>query len=80
VPGDSEIRVVIGESDHEAQLSCDSQVNINLESGDEVRVTKLSTPLRLLYPPGHNFFDSCRSKLDWATRLGGRAQGGSSRS
>lgn len=80
VPGVSEIRVVIGESDHDAQLSCDSQVNFDLSNGDEVRVTKLGTPLKLLYPLGHSFFDSCRSKLDWASRLGGRAQGGSSTS
>lgn len=72
VRGQSEIKVVIGSPDHKAQVSCDSQVDIELATGDEVLVSKYATPLRLLYPPGHNFFEACRSKLDWASRLGGR--------
>jgi NAD+ kinase len=72
VPGHSELRVVIGASDEQASVGCDSQVDFELQAGDEVRVSKLATPLKLLYPLGHSFFDSCRSKLDWASRLGGR--------
>ncbi len=72
VRGDSTIRLVIAASDQPAQLGCDSQVEFMLEKDDEVVVTKLATPLKLVYPLGHNFFDSCRSKLDWASRLGGR--------
>jgi NAD+ kinase len=75
VPGQSELKVVLGSGDQEALLGCDSQVDFTLEPGDEVLIRKLSTPLSLLYPLGHSFFDSCRSKLDWASRLGGR-QGG----
>ena len=72
VRGQSEIKVVLGASDHQAQVSCDSQVDFHLSSADEVLVSKYATPLKLLYPPGHNFFEACRSKLDWASRLGGR--------
>ena len=53
-------------------LSCDSQVNFPLEEGDEVRMAKYEMPLKLLYPTGHSFYESCRSKLDWASRLGGQ--------
>ena len=70
-----EIKVVVGESDQQAQVGCDSQIDFELEAGDEVRVNKLATPLKLLYPVDHSFFDSCRSKLDWASRLGGRQSG-----
>ena len=72
VPGNSELRVVVSGSDQQAMLGCDSQVDFDLEPGDEVRLCKLGTPLKLLYPLGHSFYDSCRSKLDWASRLGGR--------
>ena len=72
VPGTAELRVVVGSIDQQAMLGCDSQVEFDLEPGDEVRLKKLDTPLKLLYPLGHSFFDSCRSKLDWASRLGGR--------
>jgi NAD+ kinase len=72
VRGQSAITVVIGEtSNADGQVSCDSQVNFDLLAGDEVRISKYKTPLRLVYPLGHSFYESCRSKLDWASRLGG---------
>ena len=73
VRGESEIRIrVIRTGSDQAELSFDSQVNVPLLEGDEVVVAKHSTPLRLVYPTGHNFYEACRSKLDWASRLGGR--------
>ena len=71
VRGASEIAVTLGTVDR-AQVNCDSQVDFDLRSGDTVRVRKYATPLRLLYTYGHSFYESCRSKLDWASRLGGR--------
>lgn len=71
VRGASEIAVTLGTVDR-AQVNCDSQVDFDLESGDVVRIRKYETPLRLLYTYGHSFYESCRSKLDWASRLGGR--------
>ncbi len=74
VSGQAQIKVIVGEADsgYSAQISCDSQVEQPLEAGDEVRISKYQPPLRLLYPLGHSFFESCRSKLDWASRLGDR--------
>ena len=77
VPGNSMIRVVIGEAGPaDAIVSCDSQVDLALARGDEVHVSKYEWPLRLVYTEGHSFYESCRSKLDWGSRLGGRRQGG----
>ncbi len=71
VRGDSGLSITLGEVDA-AQLSCDSQVSFDLESGDQIKIDKYQTPLRLVYTFGHSFYESCRSKLDWATRLGGQ--------
>ena len=71
VHGDSRIRVRIGNA-RKARVSCDSQVDQVLLPHDEVQVVKHAHALRLAFPVGHNFYESCRSKLDWATRLGGR--------
>ncbi len=71
VRGDSVVTVTLGDVD-KAQVSCDSQVSFALRSGDVVRMAKYGTPLRIVYTYGHSFYESCRSKLDWATRLGGR--------
>ena len=72
VHGDSQLSVRIGEGATTPRVSCDSQVDQELEPGDEVRIRKHPHALRLAFPLGHNFYESCRSKLDWATRLGGR--------
>ena len=72
VSGDSTVMVrIIDAAEGAPQLSCDSQINLPLEVGDVVKVGKSEEPLNLLYPAGHSFYESCRSKLDWASRLGG---------
>ena len=72
VHGQSRIRVRVGDA-ATPRVSCDSQVDRDLRPNDEVHIAKHRHPLRLAFPIGHNFYESCRSKLDWATRLrGGR--------
>ena len=68
IPSHSEVEIIVGQA---AEISCDSQIDFRLEHGDHVKVSKAKDPLRLIYSLGHSFYDSCRSKLDWATRLGG---------
>jgi len=69
VPSSCEIRVQVAQ---DAEVSCDSQVDFSLKADDQVRIGKGPHPLRLVYSLGHSFYDSCRSKLDWASRLAGR--------
>ena len=72
VRGDANIRIKVLKARRTTpKVSWDSQLNATLEVGDEILIRKYSTPLKLLYPEGHDFFESCRSKLDWASRLGG---------
>ena len=71
IRGDSEIRLVVIEaSTTTPQVSCDSQVDLDLCVGDELIINKYKYPLKLVYPVQHSFYESCRSKLDWASRLG----------
>ena len=72
VHGASRISVRFGDAAATPRVSCDSQVDQELEANDEVRIAKHPRPLRLAFPVTHNFYESCRSKLDWATRLGDR--------
>ncbi len=52
------------------QVSFDSQVNIGVQSGDLLKIRKHAHQLTLLYPLEHSFFESCRSKLSWASPMG----------
>ena len=73
VRGDAQIELKLGTIAANPQVSADSQVDFNLLPGDSVRVAKNPHPLNLAYPTGYSFFESCRSKLDWASRLGGQS-------
>ncbi len=72
VSSESLITVVIGPgTSKNQQISCDSQVDIGVEPGDEIHIRKYAHSLKLLYSREHSFYEACRSKLDWASRLGG---------
>lgn len=71
VPGASSIRVEIGSHiEAHAKVSFDSQIEFDIGPGESVSVRKKKEKLKLIHPPGHNFYSVCRSKLDWASRLG----------
>ena len=76
IPGDFEMKVQIASpGDVEARVSFDSQVEFNIQVGDELVARKMEKPLKLLHPPEHSFYDVCRSKLDWASRVGEKQNG-----
>jgi NAD+ kinase len=63
---DSRIEIVIHESALQAQISCDGQVTLTLDPGDRVTVRRHNHDLRLIHPPGHDYFDILRRKLRWS--------------
>ncbi|MDG2072044.1 MAG: NAD(+) kinase [Pseudomonadales bacterium] len=71
IPGDFEMKVVIGSHNEVgARVSFDSQIEFEIEPGDELVVRKKKKRLKLIHPPGHSFYEVCRGKLDWASRVG----------
>ena len=71
IPANCEIRVVMAVDSHiRAQISFDSQLDIDAGPGESIVVRKSKHRLKLVHPVGHNFYEVCRSKLDWASRLG----------
>lgn len=64
VDGSSEIKLLVL-SDIPPRVSCDGQAGATLQAGDWVYVRKHPFKLRLLHPPGHDFYAACRTKLGW---------------
>jgi NAD+ kinase len=62
----STIQIVIHEGALPAQISCDGQVNVTLEPGDRVTVRKHDHTLRLIHPPGYDYYEILRKKLRWS--------------
>lgn len=70
VDGGSRIRLVIARKHSiSPQLSCDGEVKFTAVPGDEIIVHKKTTPLQLIHPLDHSFYEACRSKLGWGNRL-----------
>jgi NAD+ kinase len=60
------IEIIIHEGTLEATVSCDGQISQPLRPGDHITVRKHDHALRLLHPPGHDYFALLREKLRWS--------------
>ena len=69
VPCDLVTEVAIAGDSQTARSSSDSQVEFELQAGDVVRIEKYSKELQIIYAATHSFYEACRSKLDWGSRL-----------
>lgn len=66
VPGSASVRIVLrGPAPAMATVTCDGQVSRPLRPGDTVTVTQAEHPLRLMHPPGYQYFSLLRDKLHW---------------
>lgn len=75
VNGDSSIRIVCGALHDAAPLiSCDGHVHFAVSQSDEVCIQKMEQQLRLIHPLAYDFYEGCRNKLGWGSRLGERSE------
>ncbi len=72
VHGASEIKVLVGDQrDINPHVTCDGQTHVETLAGDELVVKKNPQSIRLIHPEDHDFYEVCRSKLGWASHMGG---------
>lgn len=70
IDADSAVRIVVVKQRALLPLvSCDGAVQFTTEPGDEIVIRKKADTLRLIHPPEHNYYQTCRSKLGWGNRL-----------
>ncbi len=71
VDGNSELRIVVSPNMQiYPQVSCDGQNHFTCAPGDTVTLRKKPQKLRLIHPLDHNYYEICRTKLGWGSRLG----------
>jgi NAD+ kinase len=63
----SEIEIsVCGHTDpNDVRITCDGSTSLMISEGENLRVSRHATPVRLLHPVGHNHYDVLRAKLGW---------------
>ena len=73
VDGNSELKIVVAKDlQIYPQVSCDGQNHFTCAPGDTITVSKKPQKLRLIHPLDHNYYEVCRTKLGWGSRLGSR--------
>lgn len=71
VGGDREIEIRLGSRNElYPMVTCDGQNDLHAEPGDLIHIKKKMTPLRLIHQIEHDFYQTCRTKLGWGSRLG----------
>ena len=71
VNGESEIKLIVSETNQlNPHVTCDGQTHVISQPGDEVIISKSPRLLKLIHPLGHNFYETCRTKLGWASHAG----------
>ncbi|PAV49567.1 NAD(+) kinase [Pseudomonas sp. HAR-UPW-AIA-41] len=72
VDSSSELKVVVSPDLQIYPLvSCDGQNHFTCTPGDTITVGKKPQKLTLIHPLDHNYYEVCRTKLGWGSRLGG---------
>lgn len=67
VDADSEIEIVVCDWHRpNARVTCDGQTSLPLEADDRLHVQRKGRPIRLIHPPGYDYFEILRAKLRWA--------------
>lgn len=70
VDGNSELKIRIRSQKVRPLVSCDGQEGVRAQLDDIISIRKKPHRLKLIHPPGHDFYETCRSKLGWSNRLG----------
>ena len=72
VDGNSELKLVVSKNLQIYPLvSCDGQNHFTCAPGDTITIKKRAQKLHLIHPLDHNYYEVCRTKLGWGSRLGG---------
>jgi NAD+ kinase len=70
VDGQSKIKLVMGNfRGGQPEVSCDGQNHLSIEAGDVIHIHKKNQTLTLIHPVNYNYYETCRTKLDWGSRL-----------
>jgi len=70
VYADSEIEIIVKDVNQaEAQVTCDGQINIGLQTDDRIYIKKHEHLVRLLHPTDYDYYEILRAKLHWGKRL-----------
>ncbi|CAK9885667.1 MAG: NAD kinase [Candidatus Erwinia impunctatus] len=69
ISSDSTIRLRFSDRRSDLEISCDSQIALPIQEGEEVIIRRSSDHLKLIHPKENNYFSTLSSKLGWSQKL-----------
>ena len=70
IPSDCSVDILVGARNEVHPLvTCDGQHDISTQPGDIISICRHPNQIRMLHPAEHNFYEICRTKLGWGSRL-----------
>jgi NAD+ kinase len=70
VDGNKHIKLVLAPDNRGTQeVSCDGQISMPVESGDEIHIYQSPNVLNLIHPKDYSYYHVLRKKLGWSSRL-----------
>ncbi len=70
VDGNRRIKLLVSPDNRGTlEVSCDGQVSLPVNPGDEVHIYKSPATLKLIHPQDYNYYNTLRNKLGWSSKL-----------
>ncbi len=65
----STIRLRFSDMRNDLEISCDSQIALPIQEGEDVLIQRSEDHLNLIHPKNYNYFNTLSSKLSWSKKL-----------
>jgi len=69
INGNSTIRLKFSQIGSELEISCDSQIALPIQEGEEIFIRRSEYHLDLVHPLDYNYFNTLSTKLGWSKKL-----------
>lgn len=69
INGSSTIRLKFSQTTPHLEISCDSQVSLPIQEGEEIFIRRSNYYLDLIHPNDYNYFNILNRKLGWSKKL-----------
>ena len=69
INGDSTIRLRFSQRCSDLEISCDSQIALPIQDGEDVLIRRCDYHLNLIHPKDYSYFNTLSTKLGWSKKL-----------
>ncbi len=69
ISSESSIRLKFSQNSSDYEVSCDSQIVLPIQDGEDVIISRSKQKLNLIHPKDYNYFNILSTKLSWSKKM-----------